>query len=81
MAFTINGTNQIIVVLRISAYCLMNKVTPFPSSIVSAIVHSDAYHQSPLMDKTESIYVVCIGIITCYTNIRVTNDFVSTQYW
>ena len=39
------------VVFRKFAYSLMSRVTASPNSIVSAIVNSDAYHQSPLLDK------------------------------
>ena len=43
------------VVLHKFAYSLMSRVVAFPNSIVTAIVNSDAYHQSPLMDKWESM--------------------------
>ena len=33
----------------------MSRAIASPSSIVTAIVNSDAYHQSPLMDKWESM--------------------------
>ena len=33
------------------AYSLMSRVVASPNSIVTAIVNSDAYHQSPLMEK------------------------------
>ena len=40
------------------AYSLMSRVIASPNSIVTAIVNSDAYHQSPLMDKWESMFYV-----------------------
>ena len=43
------------VVLRKFAYSLMSRVVASPNNIVAAIVNSDAYHQSPLMDKWESM--------------------------
>ena len=39
------------VVFRKSAYSLMSRVTASTDSIVTAIVNSDAYQQSALMDK------------------------------
>ena len=54
LAFAMNATDHINVVLRKFAYSMMNRVVASPSSIVTAIVNSDAYHQSPLMDKWES---------------------------
>ena len=45
-------------VLRKFAYSLMSKVVASPNSIVTAIVNSNAYHQSPLMDKWESMLYV-----------------------
>ena len=40
----------------------MSRVTTSPNSIVGAVVNSDEYHQSPLMDKWEGalIYVIII---------------------
>ena len=38
---------------RKCAYSLMSRVIASPNSIVTAIVNSDAYRQSPLMDKWE----------------------------
>ena len=49
-----NATDHINVVFRKLTYSLMSRVTASPNSIVIAIVNSDAYHQSPLMDKWES---------------------------
>ena len=46
---------HIIVVLHKFAYSLMSRVVAFPNSIVTAIVNSDAYHQSPLMDKWKNM--------------------------
>ena len=34
---------------------LMSRIVASPNSIVAAIVNSDKYHQSPLMDKWESM--------------------------
>ena len=51
LAFAMNSTDHINVVFRKFAYSLMNRVTASTNSIVSAIVNSDAYHQSPLIDK------------------------------
>ena len=45
-------------VFRKFADSLMNRVIASPNSIVAAIVNSDAYHQSPLKDKWESILYV-----------------------
>ena len=57
LAFAIN-TTHINVVFRKLAYSLMSRVTASPNSIVSAIVNSDAYRQSPLLDKWESMLYV-----------------------
>ena len=54
-AFAMNATDNINLVFRKFAYSLMSRVIASPNSIVTAIVNSDAYHQSPLMDKLESI--------------------------
>ena len=59
-----NATDHINVVFRKFAYSLMSRVIASPNSIVTAIVNSDTYHQSPLMDRWESmLYHICIGII------------------
>ena len=58
LAFAMHSTDHIIVVFRKFAYRMMSRVTAFPNSIVSAIVNSDAYHQSPLIDKWESMLYV-----------------------
>ena len=58
MAFAMNSTDHINVVFRKFAYSLMSRVTATPNSIVSAIVNSHAYHQSPLIDKWESMLYV-----------------------
>ena len=55
MAFATNATDHMNVVLRKFAYSLMSRVTASTNSIVSAIVNSDAYHQSPLIDKWKSM--------------------------
>ena len=36
----------------------MSRVTASQNGIVSAIVNSDAYHKSPLLDKWESMLYV-----------------------
>ena len=58
LAFVMNATDHINVVFRKFAYSLMSRVIASPNSIVTAIVNSDAYHQSPLMDKWESMLYV-----------------------
>ena len=63
LAFPMNTTDHINVLFRKSAYSMMSRVTTSPNSIISAIVNSDTYHQSPLMDKCQSMFYVCIGII------------------
>ena len=55
LAFATNSTDHINVLFRKFAYSLMSRVTASPNSIVSAIVNSDAYHQSTLLDKWESM--------------------------
>ena len=57
-AFAINATDHIDVVFRKSAYSLMSRVTASPNSINSAIVNCDAYQQSALMDKWETMLYV-----------------------
>ena len=61
LAFVMNATDHINMVFRKFAYSLMSRVMASPKSIVTAIVNSDAYHQSPLMDKWESM--LCVGLI------------------
>ena len=61
LAFEMNATDHINVVFRKFAYSLMSRVIASPNGIVTAIFNSDAYHQSPLMDKWEN--VICIGLI------------------
>ena len=58
LAFSMNSTDHTNVVFRKFAYSLMSRVTPSPNSIVSGIVNSDAYHQSPLIDRWESMLYV-----------------------
>ena len=53
LAFSMNSTDHINVVFRKFANSLMSRVTASPNSVVSAIVNSDADHQSPLIDKWE----------------------------
>ena len=45
-------------VTDIRRHSLMSRVMASPNSIVTAIVNCDAYHQSPLMDKSESMLYV-----------------------
>ena len=54
-----NATDHIHVLFRKFAYSLMSRVIASPNSIVTAIVNNDAYHQSPLMEKWESMLYVC----------------------
>ena len=58
LAFAMNTTDHINVMLRKTAFSMMSRVTTSPNSIVTAIVNSDAYHQSPLMVKWESMLYV-----------------------
>ena len=58
LTFEMNATDHINVVLRKFTYSLMSRVVASPNSIVTAIVNSDAYHQSPLMGKWESMLYV-----------------------
>ena len=55
LAFAMNATDHTNVVLRKFAYSLMSRVVASPNSIVTAIVNSDTYHQSSLMNKWESM--------------------------
>ena len=58
LAFSMNATGHIKEVFRKFAYSLMSRVIASSNSIVTAIVNSDAYRQSPLMDKWESMLYV-----------------------
>ena len=58
LAFAMNAADHINVVLRKFAYSLMSRVVASPNNIVTAIVNSDAYLQSPLMDKWESMLYI-----------------------
>ena len=58
LAFAMNATDHIKVAFLKFAYSLMSRVIVSPNSIVTAIVNSYAYHQSPLMDKRESMLYV-----------------------
>ena len=58
LAFVMNSTDHINVVFQKFAYSLMSRVTASPNSIVSAIVNSDVFRQSPLLDKWESMLYV-----------------------
>ena len=53
-----SATDHINVVLRKFANSSMSRVVASHNSIVTAIVNSDAYHQSPLMDKWDSLLFV-----------------------
>ena len=55
LAFAMNATDHINVVLSKFVYSLMSRVVASPNSIFTAIVNSDAYHKSPLMDEWESM--------------------------
>ena len=55
LQFAMNATDHIDVVFRKFAYSLMSRVIASPNSIVTAIVNIHAHHQSPLMDKWESM--------------------------
>ena len=55
LAFATTSTDHINVVFRKFAYRQMTRVTASPNSNVSAIVNSNAYHQSPLLKKWESM--------------------------
>ena len=55
LAFAMNATDHINVLLRKFAYSLKSRVAASPNSIVTVIVNNDAYHQSPLMDNWESM--------------------------
>ena len=57
LAFAMNSTDHINVFSKF-AYILMSRVIASPNSVVTAIVNSAAYHQSPLMDKWESMLQV-----------------------
>ena len=50
LAFVMNATDHLKVVFRKSTYSFMSRVTTSPNSIVTAIVNSDAYQWSSLMD-------------------------------
>ena len=58
LPFAMNATDHINVVFCKSTYSLMSRVIASPNSIVTAIVNSDAYHQSPLIDQWESMLYV-----------------------
>ena len=57
LSFAMKATDHINVLLRKFTYSLMSRVVDSPNSI-TAIVNGDAYHQSPLMDKLESMFYV-----------------------
>ena len=58
LAFATIATDHINVVLGKFAYSLMSRVVASSNSIVTAIVNSNAYHQSAVMDKLESVLYV-----------------------
>ena len=66
-----DAADHIKVVFRKSAYSLMSRVTTFLDSIVTAIVNSDAYQRSPLMDKWESKLYMYMGIIQRYNYLSI----------
>ena len=51
LTFEMNATDHMNEVLHKSAYSFMSRVTTSPIRIVTAIVNSDAYQQSSLIDK------------------------------
>ena len=58
LAFPMNTTDHVNVVLHKSTYSLMSRVTTSHNSIVTAIVNSDAYQQFPLINKGDSVLYV-----------------------
>ena len=64
LAFAKNATDHINVLFRKFAYSLMSRVTAFHNSIITAIVNSGAYLQSPLMDKWETMLYGSSFLIT-----------------
>ena len=56
LSFATNATDYINLVFLKFEYRLMSRVIASPNSIVTAIVNSDAYHQSSLMDKWENMF-------------------------
>ena len=58
LAFAMNATDHINVVFHKSAYSFMSRLKPSSNSIVTAIVNSDAYQRTLLMDKWESMLYV-----------------------
>ena len=58
LTFAMNATDHINVVFRKLACSLMSRVTASSNSIVTAIVSRDAYLQSSLMNKLESMLYV-----------------------
>ena len=58
LAFAMTATDHINVVFCKFACSLMSRVIAPPNNIVTAIVNSDAYQQSSLMDKWESMLYV-----------------------
>ena len=78
LAFATNSTDHINVVFCKFTYNLMSRVTAAPKSIMSAIVNRDAYLQSPLLDKWQSMLYVRINHRQNYLSICqcMMNDFV-----
>ena len=58
LEFAMNAADHINVVFRKSAYNFMGRGTTSPNSIVTAIVNTDAYQQSPLMYTCQSMLYV-----------------------
>ena len=54
-SFAMNATDHINVVVSKFSYSLMSRVIVSPISIITAIVNSDAYHESTPKDKWESM--------------------------
>ena len=53
-----NATDHIMVELSKFSYSLMSRVTTSSNGIVSTIVNGDAYRQSQMMDKWDSMLYV-----------------------
>ena len=74
LAFEMNTTDNVNVVFRKVCFQPDEQLL---HSIVTVIVNSDAYHQSPLMDKSMGEYIRCIGIIICIINILMCDEWLS----
>ena len=58
LAFAMNATDHFDMVFLQIFFHLDEQSNSSPNWIVTAIVNSDAYHQSPLIDKGESVLYV-----------------------